>query len=119
MDDDFTDNMAPLPSKPRRTWLVRVGKIIRFVFIACLAAILASISLFVGNQPLGTITLNQLLGSLICLGLALGCLRWMFNSIEEDVAKSWAIRTGSITALIFLAAALTFFAMLVWSHWPK
>lgn len=118
-DDDFTEVMASLPPKPRRTWLVWTGKSIRFVFIACLAAILAYSSLSIGNRPLGSITLNQFLGSLICLGLALGCIKWMFNSLEDETAERWATGAGSIAALIFLVGALVFFAMLVWSRWHK
>lgn len=118
-DDGFTDGLASLPPKPRRKWLIRAGKSIRFVFIACLAAVLVYSSLSIGNRPLGSITLNQLLGSLVCLGVAVGCIRWIFNPIADETAERWAIRTGSVAVLIFSAAALIFFAMLVWPRWPK
>jgi hypothetical protein len=111
-NDDFTDVRASLSPKPRRTWLIRTGKSVRFVFIACLAAILAFISLSIGHRSLGSITLNELLGSLICLGLAVGCAKWMFDSIEDQTAEKWAAWAGSIAALIFVGA-LIFFAMLV------
>jgi hypothetical protein len=110
-DDEFTDVMASLPPKPRRRWLIWTGKSIRFVFIVCLATILAYSSLSIGNRPLGSITLNQLLGSLVCLGLAVGCARWMFDSIEDKRAERWAAWAGSIAALLFVAA-LILFAML-------
>jgi hypothetical protein len=111
-NDDFTDVRASLPPKPRRTWLVWTGKSVRFVFIVCLAAILAYVSLSVGNRPLGSITLNELLGSLICLGLTVVCAKWMFDSIEDQTAERWAAWAGSIAALI-LVGALIFFVMLV------
>jgi hypothetical protein len=118
-DDGFTDGLASLPPKPRRKWLIWAGKSIRFVFIACLAAILTYSSLSIGNRPLGSVTLNQFLGSLVCLGLAVGCIKWMFNPIANETAERWATRAGLIAVLIFSAAVLIFFAKLVWPDWPK
>lgn len=100
--------LSLLPPKPRKKWLIRMGKTVRFVFIANIAAILAYSAPSIGDRPLGTITLNELVGGLFCFGLALACIKWMFNSIEDETAENWATGAVSVAAIAIIIAMILY-----------
>lgn len=103
--DDLSAALAPT-SKPRRVWTIRFGKIVRFLFIAVIAAVLTYNIPSLGDRPLGSITVNELFASLLFVGLALLCLKWMFNPIEDETAESWAAVGGGAITLGVLAAVI-------------
>lgn len=83
----------------RRNWLIGTGKAFRMICILGIALIIGYQAPAIGDVPLGQITANQLLKSLACFGLALGCLKWAFAGTTDENAESW----GAFALLIFFA----------------
>jgi len=92
--------------KPRRTWMIRIGKTVRFVVIGLIGIVLAYNAPSIGDRPLGSVTLNEILSLVFYIGLALLCVRWMFHSIEDETAEGWANVSAGVAALIVIAAII-------------
>lgn len=85
--------------------MVVLGRIARFVFIAIVAILLAYQIPDIRSQPIGTLTLGELMtaaGFVVMAGL---CVRWAFLSIEDERAAAWgaaALIVGALTGLAIL-----------------
>lgn len=90
----------------RRVWLIWTGKIFRFLFITCLTIALAYNARSVGDTPLGRLTLNDLVQPIICCGLAVLCVKWLFDGPTEEAAEAWG---GAALLLGFVGIALAFY----------
>lgn len=89
MKEAFQQLQDELRPTPRRTWLIRTGKTLRFIFILGLALVIAWNMPAIGGTPFAQLTPNDVIVAAICGGLALLCLKWAFNETSDEAAEGW------------------------------